>query len=67
MANLISVSEAAQRLGLSEKTLYRFIDRGEFVPAVYQFPTGTLRIDAHDLNEWINALRINPPTVETQQ
>lgn len=66
MPKLISLEEAAARIGVSRRTVDRYAERGEFI-ALYQMPTGTLRCDECDLNEWLQNLRKEPNRKETQQ
>ncbi|WP_434516447.1 helix-turn-helix transcriptional regulator [Dechloromonas sp. ARDL1] len=54
MPKLITLEEAADRIGVSRRTVDRYIERGQFV-ATYRLPTGHLRIDEYDLNEWLAA------------
>lgn len=58
MPQLISLDDAANRIGVSRRTVDRYIKRGEFV-ALYQMPTGLLRCDEHELNGWLASRRID--------
>lgn len=58
MPLLISLDDAANRIGVSRRTVDRYIERGEFV-ALYQMPSGLLRCDAYDLNDWLASRRID--------
>lgn len=53
---LITLNEAAARVGISRATAERLIARGQFI-AAYQLPTGSLRFDAHELDEWLRTCR----------
>jgi excisionase family DNA binding protein len=58
----LSTKEAAGRLGLAQRTLYRLIDAGE-VPA-YRFGR-VIRLKLHEVDEFIESARIQPGTLET--
>ena len=45
MGELIKVSEAAKRLGVSKRSLYRWIEAGRLRSCVLRLPSGRLRID----------------------
>ncbi len=57
----LSTGEAAERLGITPRTLYRFIDEGQ-VPA-YRFGR-VIRLKATDVDVFIDACRIQPGTLE---
>ena len=57
----LSTAEAARRLGLTSRTLYRFIDDGR-IPA-YRFGR-VIRLKQADVDAFIDASRIEPGTVE---
>ena len=57
----LSTQEAARRLGITPRTLYRFIDHGE-LPA-YRFGR-VIRLRAHEVSEFINRSRIQPGELE---
>ena len=57
MPKLISLEEAAAQIGVSRRTVDRYLARGEFI-ALYRMPTGTIRCDECDLNNWLQKLRI---------
>lgn len=57
----LSTAEAARRLGITSRTLYRFIDQGEI--AGYRFGR-VIRIKASDVATFIDASRIEPGTLE---
>ena len=59
MPQLITLDSAANRLGVSRRTLERYIERGEFMVSVYQFPNGTIRVDPEDLEDWLSKTQIN--------
>jgi len=56
----LSVKEAAEIVGLSEKAIRRAIDDGE-LPA--SKPRGRIRIKRTDLDAWIEASRVEPYSV----
>jgi excisionase family DNA binding protein len=45
MAEFMSVKEAAGRLGVSSKTLYRLIEAGKLSKCVLRLPSGRIRLD----------------------
>lgn len=53
----LSTKEAAERLGVTLRTLYRFIDEGQV--AAYQFGR-VIRLQANDVERFIEASRILP-------
>jgi len=57
----LGTREAAERLGITLRTLYRFIDEG-LVPA-YRFGR-VIRLKADDVENFIEASRIAPGTLE---
>jgi excisionase family DNA binding protein len=57
----LSTQAAARRLGVTARTLYRFIDRGE-LPA-YRMGR-VIRLQASDVEAFIQASRIEPGTLE---
>ena len=57
----LSTAEAANRLGITPRTLYRFIDEGQ-LPA-YRFGR-VIRLKAHEVDVFIDACRIEPGTLE---
>ena len=57
----LSTNEAASRLGVTARTLYRFIDQGEL--AGYRFGR-VIRIKAEDVVGFIENSRIEPGTLE---
>ena len=56
-----STAEAAKRLGITPRTLYRFIDEGQ-LPA-YRFGR-VIRLKTSDVDVFIDACRIEPGTLE---
>lgn len=66
MPKLITLEEAADRIGVSRRTVDRYIEAGKFV-ATYRLPTGYLRVDEYDLNEWLVACRTNNQQKEIPQ
>jgi excisionase family DNA binding protein len=57
----LSTGEAANRLGITARTLYRFIDQGE-LPG-YRFGR-VIRVKASDVESFIEASRIEPGSLE---
>jgi len=57
----LSTAEAAKRLGITPRTLYRFIDQGD-IPA-YRFGR-VIRLKAQEVDSFIDACRIEPGTLE---
>lgn len=57
----LSTAEAAQRLGITTRTLYRFIDEGA-IPA-YRFGR-VIRLKLDEVDAFIEQCRIQPGTLE---
>jgi excisionase family DNA binding protein len=57
----LSTQEAARRLGITTRTLYRFVDQGE-LPA-YRMGR-VIRLQATDVDRFIDGSRIQPGTLE---
>jgi excisionase family DNA binding protein len=57
----LSTAEAATRLGITPRTLYRFIDEGQ-LPA-YRFGR-VIRLKADEVHQFIEECRIEPGTLE---
>ncbi|MEY2419964.1 MAG: hypothetical protein QOI95_31 [Acidimicrobiaceae bacterium] len=57
----LSTAEAAKRLGITPRTLYRFIDQGD-IPA-YRFGR-VIRLKADEVDGFIEHCRIEPGTLE---
>jgi excisionase family DNA binding protein len=57
----LSTKEASERLGVTLRSLYRFIDEGDLV--AYKFGR-LIRVQEHDLDRFIAASRIEPGTLE---
>ncbi len=57
----LSTAEAAERLGLTPRTLYRFIDEGQ-LPA-YRFGR-VIRLQRGEVDAFIERSRIQPGTLE---
>ncbi|HSL57628.1 MAG TPA: helix-turn-helix domain-containing protein [Acidimicrobiales bacterium] len=57
----LSTAEAARRLGITSRTLYRFIDEGA-LPA-YRFGR-VIRLQASEVDSFIQSCRIEPGTLE---
>lgn len=57
----LSTAEAARRLGVTARTLYRFIDEGQ-LPA-YRFGR-VIRLKEAEVDSYIDSCRIQPGTLE---
>lgn len=57
----MSTREASERLGITLRTLYRFIDEGQL--AAYKFGR-VIRIKEADVEQFINGARIEPGALE---
>jgi excisionase family DNA binding protein len=57
----LSTGDAAARLGVSLRTLYKFIDEGS-IPA-YKFGR-VIRLQEHEVDAFISGARIEPGTLE---
>jgi len=57
----LSTAEAAKRLGITPRTLYRFIDQGD-IPA-YRFGR-VIRLKEDEVDRFIETCRIEPGTLE---
>jgi excisionase family DNA binding protein len=57
----LSTNDSARRLGITTRTLYRFIDEGQ-LPA-YRFGR-VIRLKQADVDTFIEACRIEPGTLE---
>lgn len=57
----LSTAEAASRLGVTTRTLYRFIDEGR-IPA-YRFGR-VIRLRSREVEEFIDLCRIEPGTLD---
>ena len=55
MPEFVSVGEAAKRLSVSSKTLYRLIEAGKLVKCVLRLPSGRIRLDFEALVEELRA------------
>jgi excisionase family DNA binding protein len=57
----LSTADAAQRLGINTRTLYRLIDGGEI--AAYKFGR-VIRVQAKDVETFIVGARVAPGSLE---
>ena len=57
----LSTADAAKRLGVSLRTLYKFIDEGHV--AAYKFGR-VIRLQEHEVDAFIAGARIEPGTLE---
>ena len=57
----LSTQEASRRLGITTRTLYRFVDQGD-LPA-YRMGR-VIRLKATDIDSFIDSSRIEPGTLE---
>jgi excisionase family DNA binding protein len=55
MTAFVSVKEAAGRLNVSPKTLYRLIEAGKLSKCVLRLPSGRIRVDFGALLEELRA------------
>jgi excisionase family DNA binding protein len=55
MTEFVSVREAAERLNVSPKTVYRLIEAGKLSKCVLRLPSGRLRLDFEALLEELRA------------
>lgn len=56
----MSTATAAERLGITNRTLYRFIDEGQI--AAYKFGR-VIRLQKRDVDAFIEASRVEPGTM----
>ena len=56
----MSTAAAAERLGITNRTLYRFIDEGQI--AAYKFGR-VIRLQKADVDAFISASRVEPGTM----
>lgn len=56
----LNTEEAARRLGITTRTLYRFIDKGDL--AAYRFGR-VFRLKQIDVDEFIDQCRVEPGTL----
>ena len=59
--NWLSTAEAAKHLGITPRTLYRFIDQGDI--AAFRFGR-VIRLKQQDVDAFIEASKIQPGTLE---
>ncbi len=59
--NWLSTKDASERLGITLRSLYRFIDEGDLV--AYKFGR-VIRIQEADVERFIEASRISPGSLE---
>lgn len=57
----LSTAEAANRLGINTRTLYRFIDAGELT--AYKFGR-VIRVKASDLDTFVEGAKVEPGSLE---
>lgn len=57
----LSTADAANRLGITPRTLYRFIDEGQLI--AYRFGR-VIRLKTVDVDAFIESCRIPPGTLE---
>jgi DNA-binding transcriptional MerR regulator len=55
---LVTTTEAARRLGISARTIQRYVERGLITPDL-RLPSGRYRWDVARLREAINALPVD--------
>ena len=56
----LNTEEAARRLGITTRTLYRFIDKGDL--AAYRFGR-VFRLKQSDVDQFIDECRVEPGTL----
>jgi len=56
----LNTDDAAKRLGITTRTLYRFIDKGEIT--AYRFGR-VFRLKEHDVAAFIESCRVEPGTL----
>jgi excisionase family DNA binding protein len=61
MIEWMNTKEAAERLGITLRSLYRFIDEGSLT--AYKFGR-VIRLQAADVDQFIDACRIAPGSLE---
>ena len=59
--NWLSTASAARRLGITPRTLYRFIDEGDLT--AYRFGR-VIRLKQDDVDAYIDTCKIAPGTLE---
>jgi len=59
--NWLSTAAAARRLGITPRTLYRFIDEGDLT--AYRFGR-VIRLKQDDVDSYIDTCKIEPGTLE---
>jgi excisionase family DNA binding protein len=59
--NWLSTKEASERLGVTLRSLYRFIDEGDLV--AYKFGR-VIRVQEADVDQFIEASRISPGSLD---
>ncbi|MGY9074242.1 MAG: helix-turn-helix domain-containing protein [Acidimicrobiales bacterium] len=57
----LSTKEAARRLGITPRTLYRFVDMGELT--AYRFGR-VIRLQQTDVDAYIETCKVEPGTLE---
>jgi predicted site-specific integrase-resolvase len=55
MTEFVTVKNAAEKLNVSPKTLYRLIEAGKLVKCVLRLPSGRIRLDFGALLEELRA------------
>jgi predicted site-specific integrase-resolvase len=55
MTEFVTVKNAAEKLNVSPKTLYRLIEAGKLVKCVLRLPSGRIRVDFGALLEELRA------------
>jgi excisionase family DNA binding protein len=55
MTEFVTVKNAAEKLNVSPKTLYRLIEAGKLVKCVLRLPSGRIRLDFEALLEELRA------------
>ena len=53
-----SIAECARRLATTPQTIYKWMDKGQFVPVIKV--GSTYRVNVQDFENWINSILTSP-------
>jgi excisionase family DNA binding protein len=53
-----SIAECARRLATTPQTIYKWMDKGQFVPVIKV--GSTYRVKVQDFEDWINSILTSP-------
>lgn len=59
MVDLLTTTQAAKELGISGRTLARYVERGQMTPTLI-LPSGHYRWELADIRSQLEALRAQP-------